>query len=427
MRPSPPRFGLRLSTRHLTFTSILHTKLHHNLSPTTLLYHRTPSYDHLPVFGCLCYPNMSSTRAHKLAPRSTPCVFLGYPANYRGYRCLDISTGKTILSRHVVFDESTFPYTSPNQLPPTHSFLDPSPIFFNNPSIQFPNALTTSPNLPQDTPLPASHQPDPPSPTTQQPPPLNQTTKPHVTSHTNLKPTSSHPMQPRSRSALTDPNWKIAMSNEYEALLANNTWELVPRPKDAPIIRCMWLFKHKIKADGTLERYKARLVVNGKSKTMGIDCDETFSPVVKPTTIRTVLSLATNYATDILSRAAMSNYKPVSTPVEVGSKLSATDGLPFSDGSLYRSLAGALQYLTITRPDISYTVPQICLFMHAPREPHFQLLKRILCYIKGTLSQALVISPSPSTKLTAYSDVDWGGCPDSRRSTSGYCVYMVRI
>ncbi|KAJ0949393.1 putative RNA-directed DNA polymerase [Helianthus annuus] len=130
------------------------------------------------------------------------------------------------------------------------------------------------------------------------------------------------------------------------------------------------------------------------------------------------------YAADILSRANMSICNPVSTPVEVGSKLSATHGTPFSDGPLYRSLAGALQYLTITRPDISYAVQQVCLFMHAPREPHFQLLKRILRYIKGTLSQGLHITPSPNTKLTAYSDADWGGCPDSRRSTSGYCVYL---
>ncbi|XP_022032735.1 uncharacterized mitochondrial protein AtMg00820-like [Helianthus annuus] len=155
-------------------------------------------------------------------------------------------------------------------------------------------------------------------------------------------------MSPLPKSHLTtlsDPNWKHAMTDEYEALLANNTWELVPRPPNVPIIRCMWLFKHKFHADDTLERHKARLVVNGKSQTVGVDCDETFSPVVKPTTIRT-----STYAADILSRANMSNCKPISTPVEVGSKLSVDSGAPFTDGSLYRSLARALQYLTITLP-----------------------------------------------------------------------------
>lgn len=82
------------------------------------------------------------------------------------------------------------------------------------------------------------------------------------------------------------------MINEYKALMDNSTWELVPTPKSHPIIRCMWLFRHNFKSNGSLGRYKARLVVNGKSQTVGIDCIETFSPVVKLATIHTVLSLA---------------------------------------------------------------------------------------------------------------------------------------
>ncbi|XP_022030763.1 uncharacterized mitochondrial protein AtMg00810-like [Helianthus annuus] len=120
----------------------------------------------------------------------------------------------------------------------------------------------------------------------------------------------------------------------------------------------------------------------------------------------------------------MSDCKLCTTPVDVGSKLSAESGAPAVDGTLYRSLAGALQYLTITRPDIVYAVQQVCLFMHDPREPHFQFLKSILRYIRGTLDYGLQLSPSRSSSLTAYSDADWGGCQDSRRSTSGYCIYL---
>ncbi|KAI3723537.1 hypothetical protein L2E82_35180 [Cichorium intybus] len=362
------------------------------------------------------------------------------------------------------------------------------------------------------------------------------------------------------------------MTEEFRALKENDTWELVPRPTNQPIIRCMWLFRHKFHADGTLQRYKARLVVNGKSQTVGVDYDETFSPVVKPTTIRTVLSLAisrswpihqldvknaflhgdlhetvymhqppgfvdrstphhvchlrkslyglkqaprtwyhrfatyitnngfrssicdnslfvyqhgkqtaylllyvddiiltasdskllkhiistlsrefamsdlgvlhhflgisvtrnnqglflsqSQYARDILHRANMSSCNACSTPVDTSSKLSATAGSPLPDGTLYRSLAGALQYLTFTRPDISYAVQQVCLFMHAPRDSHFHFMKRILRYLKGTLDYGIHITPSRSHHLIAYSDADWGGCPDSRRSTSGYCVYL---
>ena len=91
---------------------------------------------------------------------------------------------------------------------------------------------------------------------------------------------------------MSDPNWLRAMEDEFRALQVNKTWELIPQPTDNLVIRCMWLFRHKLKADGTLDRYKARPVVNGKSQTVGVDCLETFSPVVKPTTIHTVLSLA---------------------------------------------------------------------------------------------------------------------------------------
>jgi len=65
--------------------------------------------------------------------------------------------------------------------------------------------------------------------------------------------------------------------------------------------------------------------------------------------------------------------------------------------------------------------------MHAPREPHRALIKRILRYVKGTLSSGIHIGAGPVDKLTAYSDADWAGCPDSRRSTSGYCVYSVTL
>ncbi|GKC17860.1 ribonuclease H-like domain-containing protein [Tanacetum coccineum] len=94
------------------------------------------------------------------------------------------------------------------------------------------------------------------------------------------------------RDAFNDPNWQNAMNDEYHALIKNNTWTLVPRPANANIIRCMWLFRHKYLADGTLSRYKARLVANGSTQLQGLDVDETFSPVVKPGTIRMVLSLA---------------------------------------------------------------------------------------------------------------------------------------
>ncbi|GJS13341.1 putative reverse transcriptase domain-containing protein [Tanacetum coccineum] len=91
--------------------------------------------------------------------------------------------------------------------------------------------------------------------------------------------------------ALRDLKWQKAMIEEYNALITNGTWVLVPRLANVNVVRSMWLFRHKFHADGSLSRYKARLVANGRMQQLGIDCDETFSLVVKPETIHTVLSL----------------------------------------------------------------------------------------------------------------------------------------
>jgi hypothetical protein len=95
------------------------------------------------------------------------------------------------------------------------------------------------------------------------------------------------------RAALKDPNWHNAMTDEYNALMNNNTRCLVPKPAGVNIISGKWVFRIKYNADGTISRYKARWVVRGCSQQSGVDYGETFSPVIKPATIRTVLSIAT--------------------------------------------------------------------------------------------------------------------------------------
>ena len=109
---------------------------------------------------------------------------------------------------------------------------------------------------------------------------------------TAYRATSLSPVPKTIRSALVDPNWRAAMEEEQHALLQNNTWDLVPCPPRANIVDGKWIFKHKFQSDGSLEWYKVHWVVHGFTQRLGIDFDETFSPVVKPTTVRTVLSLA---------------------------------------------------------------------------------------------------------------------------------------
>ncbi|GJX25541.1 ribonuclease H-like domain-containing protein [Tanacetum coccineum] len=232
------------------------------------------------------------------------------------------------------------------------------------------------------------------------------------------------------KEAFNDPNWRNAMFDEYNALIKNKTWTSVPRPEGANIVRCMWLFRHNCLSDGTLSRYKARFVANGSTQVEGDDVDETFSPVVKSrlysdfTRDSSGMFLSQRkYAMEILECAHMVGCNSSRTPVDTESKL-GDGGTPVVDPTLYRSLAGSLQYLTFTRPDITYAVQQVCLYMHDPREPHFSALKRILRYVQGTLDYGLQLFSSTTDSLIAYSDADWAGCPTTRRSTSGYCVFL---
>jgi hypothetical protein len=94
------------------------------------------------------------------------------------------------------------------------------------------------------------------------------------------------------RAALADPNWRATMEEEYGALIANHTWDLVAHLPGTNVVSGKWIFKHKFNTDGTLEGYEARWVVRGFTQRPSIHFDETFSPVVKPATVRTVLSLA---------------------------------------------------------------------------------------------------------------------------------------
>jgi hypothetical protein len=132
------------------------------------------------------------------------------------------------------------------------------------------------------------------------------------------------------------------------------------------------------------------------------------------------------YASDILSRVHMSTCKPTPTPLCSSEKLSLHVGekLGPQDATQYRSVVGALQYLTLTRPDLCFAVNKVCQFLHAPTIVHWAAVKRILRYVQGTLGLGLTFTKSSSMMVSAFSDADWAGCPDDRRSTGGFAVYL---
>ncbi|KAL6278174.1 hypothetical protein ACE6H2_021775 [Prunus campanulata] len=608
------------------------TPILHDKSPFEVLFGDIPAISHLRIFGCACYPLLKPYLTNKLQPKTIKCVFLGYASQYKGYICYAVSGKRIYISRHVVFDEHDFPYAalvthskvfipSPT-LPSTSS---PFPIVTNKNIVALPtshdttasntfispsntSASSSSPSLLSITGASPSLSSIPVVPESNAealstgPLPLVDSFQPESLQVVlEVPPMNLHPMQTRSKSglvrkrvflttlqesggvdlslvepatyktALKVPIWLTAMTEEVDALHSQGTWSLVPLPPNKNLVGCKWIFKIKKHADGSIARHKARLVAKGLSQEPGQDYGETFSPVVKPTTVRIVLALAAHfgwplrqldvknaflhgilqeevymaqppgfedshhptlvcklhkslyglkqaprawndrftsflpplgfqhtysdsslfvkqvdsgivillvyvddiiitgsalseihkvihsltvefeiidlgdlhyflgiqishtntglflsqskYVQDLLTKTEMTEAKACDTPCLPYHRLLKDDGQPYGNPTLYRSIVGALQYLTFTRPDIAFSVHQVCQFLQNPMVTHFTAVKRILRYLKGTMHFGISYSRG-TLNLTAFSDADWAGDPNDRRSTTGLVVFL---
>ncbi|BBN68958.1 hypothetical protein Prudu_661S000700 [Prunus dulcis] len=262
--------------------------------------------------------------------------------------------------------------------------------------------------------------------------------------------------------ALEDPKWKEAMNEEMRALQKNVTWELVPLPYGKKTVGCMWIYTMKLKADGSVERYKAKL-------------EETFAPVAKINTIRVLLSLAANldwplhqfdvknaflhgdleeesnsdhtlflkrdegkltalivYVDDIIVtgnddlgdlmyflgiEAARSKTSIFSQRKYVMDLLTKRECLD------YQRLVGRLIYLAHTRP-IVHMLSVVSQFMHSPNVSHRNAIDRILRYLKSAPQKGSMFSKNGDLEVVGYIDVDWAGSISDRRSTSCYFTFV---
>ncbi|KAM1411727.1 hypothetical protein ACFXTH_024342 [Malus domestica] len=285
-------------------------------SPWEILFHKPPDYSRLKVFGCRCFPWLKPYVHSKLDSKSKSCIFLGYSLQHKGYRCLDPQTGRIYISRHVQFDESTYPFHTIS--PPAAAIQDSTSsssmdLHF---SIPVSRLSSTSPSsgsiIEASLPHPSS---DPPGAVSH---PASSSS-----SSSQVPPSNFHPMVTRSKAGIYKPkvfaatkhplpldidvvpttylqaskhlHWRSAMQDEFNALQSTGTWTLVPPSPTHNVIGCKWVFRVKKKSDGTVERFKARLVAKGFHQQEGIDFQETFSPVAKPVTIRVLLSLAVQF------------------------------------------------------------------------------------------------------------------------------------
>ncbi|WKA06484.1 hypothetical protein VitviT2T_024381 [Vitis vinifera] len=130
-----------------------------------------------------------------------------------------------------------------------------------------------------------------------------------------------------------------------------------------------------------------------------------------------------HYALTILERANMVDCKPMSTPLEAKTRTTSNNVL-LEDPSYFRGLVGALQYLTLMRLDLSYSVKYASQFMHAPTFVHLKMVRRILRYVKGTIDIGLHFTSNTTLDLCTFSDAGWAGCPITRRPITGYCTFL---
>uniref|UniRef100_A0A2N9I2A7 Integrase catalytic domain-containing protein n=1 Tax=Fagus sylvatica TaxID=28930 RepID=A0A2N9I2A7_FAGSY len=522
-----------------------------------------------------------SPTTHKKSPFELLYDKIPDYSSLRGFRCYDPISRRLRISRHVEFWEHQtfssrqhFPFISSSMTP---IFTDPSIDLYPDP-VRDSTQPPSSSDVPSLVLSPAAGSPDSDpasSASSESPTDMRRSTRvrappSHLSDyHCYFALATLH--EPHTyREASTNPLWQQAMADELDALHKTHTWDMTTLPPGKSAVGCKWVYKIKTRADGSVERYKAHLVARGFTQEYGIDYEETFAPVARLTSVRSLLAVAAvrhwplfqmdvknaflngdlleevymqpppgypdsqnqvcrlrralyglkqaprawfakfssvvaqqgftpssydsalfirhtstgitlillyvddmiitgddtagicdlqkflsqqfemkdlgtlsyflglevtsssdgyylsqaKYASDLLSKAGLTDSKTVSTPLELNVKLNTTDGEPLSDATLYRQLVGSLIYLTVTRPDLAYAVHLVSQFMSAPRSTHYAAVLRILRYIKGTLFHGLHFSAQSSLELRAYTDADWAGDPTDLRTTTGYCFLL---
>ncbi|KAL2242389.1 UNVERIFIED_CONTAM: Retrovirus-related Pol polyprotein from transposon RE1 [Sesamum indicum] len=541
-------------------------------SPYEILYNKTPEYGHLKTFGCLCFATNVIPHKRKFEPRALRCVFLGYAQGKKGYKVMDLSTNLIHISRDVVFHENTLPFSDiepiDNSCPlPTITEEDDSHDFQEERQVLEPQEDATGPR--RSTRI--SHKP-----VWMRDYSCCCYSDCFSDNYTNtvqgcLVEKTCPLQEPKCFSeAQQYMEWKEAMKQEIDALEKNNTWELSALPKGKKPIGCKWVFKTKLKADGSIERHKARLVAKGFNQVEGEDYSDCFAPVAKTVTVRTLLGAATakgwhlhhldvnnaflhgnleetiymtppegyevekgmvcklkkslyglkqasrqwnsefterikglgftqskydyclftkgnnnnfialliyvddvliaaaskslieevkryldnlftikdlgeaqyflglelfrsqkglvlsqnKYTQDIVRDVGLSEGKSALTPLPPGLKFSSQPTKPLKDISRYRRLIGRLLYLGFTRPDICFATQQLSQFVQEPCEEHWLAAVHLIRYLKGNATSGLFFPANNETNLTAFSDADWATCSKTRRSTTGYCIFM---
>lgn len=552
-----------------------------NKIPYEVLLESPVDYEEIKVFGCLAFSANTATKGDKFQPRGIPCVFLGYPPLKKGFRLLSLITNEMFVSRDVKFNEKVFPFN--DKFKDTYMEPVPEPVLLDNSKPIQDDDIFCEEIQNEDAEHDVGDEREGDAQNSEEPV-LRRSTRQvkHPTwmsdyvTNANANAVTTQEVQPQFccflstlekavdpvtyKEAVKKQCWIDAMNAELEALEANNTWDIVDLPEDKHVIGSKWVYKTKYNPDGSIERYKSRLVILGNKQVHGIDFTETFAPVAKLSTVRALLAVAamqnwvvcqmdvsnaflngdldevvymkmppgyegmgsripsvnmvtpitTNthkvcrlkkalyglrqasrqwfaklshtlkqmnyvqskadyslfsftkgnnitvilvyvddilisgdsdndmtelkrvlsqnfhmrdmgtpryflgleidrsssgffvsqrkYTTDLLKEYGMSNVTPMKLPMDVHLKLTPHKGDLLADPTPYQRLVGKLIYLTITRPDIAFSVHILTQLMQQPTTTHMQAGKRLLRYLAGNVGQGILLASTSTAQ-----------------------------
>lgn len=257
-----------------------------NKTPAEIWYKSKPDLSHIKVFGSICYNHIPKKNRTKLDAKATKCIMLGYASSLFSYRLWDIENDKLIIGRHVTFNErSTLNPPSMVEISDSEEMEEVAEGNSNESIAQSEQEDVNENHLRRSNRI--RKQPDR---------YVAWATKLEHYSLTAQEYVQNDPISISDAKGRVDwPKWKEAMEKEYSALIDNGTWVLTDLPPGRKTISCKWTFKLKFKADGTVDKHKARLVARGFTQEKGFDFEETYSPTAKYTTFRVLMSIANQF------------------------------------------------------------------------------------------------------------------------------------
>ncbi|GJU47592.1 zinc finger, CCHC-type containing protein [Tanacetum coccineum] len=212
--------------------------------------------------------------------------------------------------------------------------------------------------------------------------------------------------------------WKEAINDEMDFIIGNNSWVLADLSPGFKPLGCKWVFRRKLKVDGTIKKFKVRLVIQGFRQKSGIDYFDTYVPVARISTIRLLITMALIHNLIIHQMDVKIAFLNVSTPMDTSEKLMPNNGEVVSQLE-YSRVIGCLMYaMTYTRPGIAFAVGKLSRYTSNPSTQHWQAIQRVLKYLKKT-----IYTGYPSV-LEGYTDASWISNVEDNLSTSGWVFLL---